>query len=395
MRTLSKSSLCRLAALTVFICPAAQAQLRKATPQDEGMDPAVLATIDPMLQEYVDKGQISGAVTLVAKDGAVVHLSAVGDADVETGRKMRTGRMFAVASMTKPVTATALMILQDEGKLSIEDPVSKYVPAFKAVKLKDAPADREVTLRDMLTHTSGLGGDQRVVGSLEEHMHELLKRNLNFQPGTKWQYSPGLNVCGRVIEVVSGKSYAEFLQERIFNPVGMKSTTFFPNEEQKRRMARLYKPGEQPGTIAPAEHWLVDFSSDRVANPSGGIISTASDMARFYQMILNGGTWKGQRIVSEHAVHAMTTVQTGDIVTGFTPGNGWGLGWCVVKKPQGVTAMLSPGSFGHGGAFGTQGWVDPQRKMIFVLMIQRTGFGNSDGSEIREKFQSAAVRAIR
>ncbi len=373
----------------------ADAQLRRGEPADVGMDPAVLDEIPAMLEEAIDQGQISGAVTLVAKDGRIVHLGAVGRADLETGRPMRGQTLFAVASMTKPISATALMILQDEGKLSIDDPVSKYIPEFKSAALKDGPAQREVTLRDMLTHTSGLGGEQRVVGSLEANGRELAARPLAFQPGSKWQYSPGLNVCGRAIEVVTGQSYAEFLRERIFEPLGMNSTTFHPDEEQRKRIAVLYGPGEAAGTLKPVDHWLVDLSSERVANPSGGLFSTAADMARFYQMILNGGTWRGTRIVSEESVKAMTGLQTGELETGFTPGNGWGLGWCHVQKPQGVSEMLSPGTYGHGGAFGTQGWVDPQRKMIFVLMIQRTGFGNSDGSELRKKFQAIAVRSLR
>ena len=196
-----------------------------------------------------------------------------------------------------------------------------------------------------------------------------------------------------MVEIVAGKPFDEFLTEKIFRPLQMVDTTFHPSPEQQQRLARLYQPGEDGKSLAPGTHWLVDLSPNKSPNPSGGLFSTASDMARFYQMILGGGELDGRRIVSHEAVKQMTTIQTGDLRTGFTDGNAWGLGWCLVRQPQGVSAMLSPGTFGHGGAFGTQGWVDPQRQMIFVLMIQRTGFGNSDASDIRRDFQELAVRS--
>ncbi|MEO8499182.1 MAG: serine hydrolase domain-containing protein, partial [Planctomycetota bacterium] len=323
------------------------------------------------MQEFVAAKQFSGSVTLVAQQGEVVCRSAVGLADIETDRPMATDSMFAIASMTKPITATALMILQDEGQLSVDDPVAKYIPQFKNLSLDSGPAKTEMTIRHLLTHTSGLGGEQRCIGSLQETVEELATRKLSFEPGTKWQYSPGLNVCGRIIEVVSGKVYDEFLAERIFQPLKMADTTFTPNESQRNRIAKLYQPSEDKQSLVPASHWLTDLSGDIVPNPSGGLFSTASDMAAFYQMILDGGEFDGKQIVSSAAVKQMTTIQTGDIVTGFTPGNGWGLGWCVVREPQGVTEHVSAGTFGHGGAFGTQGWVDPEMQTIYVLMIQR------------------------
>jgi CubicO group peptidase (beta-lactamase class C family) len=198
-----------------------------------------------------------------------------------------------------------------------------------------------------------------------------------------------------VIEVASGQPYQKFLAERIFQPLGMKDTTFQPSDEQKQRLATLYKNAENGKGLEPAMHWINDpeETKKRGPNPSGGLFSTSADMGRFYQMVLNGGELDGQQIVSKDSVKEMTSVQTNDIKTGFTEGNGWGLGWCVVREPQGVTEMLSPGTFGHGGAFGTQGWVDPARKMIFVLMIQRMGLPNSDASDMRKEFQRLAVEA--
>jgi CubicO group peptidase (beta-lactamase class C family) len=288
------------------------------------------------------------------------------------------------------------MILKDEGKLMLDDPISKYVPAFAEARLKDgASLQRPVTLRDMLTHTSGLTGSQQNEGSLANTVEQLARRPLEFQPGTKWQYGPSISVAGRVVEIASGKPFDEFLSERIFQPLGMKDTSFVPTLQQQQRLARLYQPNQDKTALTPATHWLTDLSGERTPNPSGGLFSTAADMARFYQMVLNGGQFNDKRIVSEASVREMTRIQTGELTTGFTPGNGWGLGWCVVRQPQGLTRMLSPGTFGHGGAFGTQGWVDPQRQMIFVLLIQRTNFGNSDGSAIRETLQELAVKAMR
>ncbi len=349
-------------------------------------------TLAERLAPYVEKHQISGAVTLVANRAGVLDVQAIGQADLAGNVAMTEDALFGIASMTKPITATALMILVDEGKVALDDPVDKYLPAFAGVKLKDGtPPKTKPTLRHVLTHTSGLGGSQQNEGSLEQTVEKLAQRPLDFEPGTRWQYSPGLSVCGRVIEIVSGMPYDKFLSQRIFEPLGMRDTTFFPSDKQRGRIVKLYQPGREAGTIEPAEHWLLELGPDRTANPSGGLFSTAADLARFYRAILNGGELDGRRIVSAESVRAMTSLQTGDIVTGFTPGNGWGLGWCVVREPQGVSAMLHAGSHGHGGAFGTQGWLDPTQDLICVLLIQRTNFGNSDASDIRRDFQDWAV----
>jgi CubicO group peptidase (beta-lactamase class C family) len=271
-------------------CPAADesaaAQVRVAADR--------LAQIAPQLQPFVSRNQISGAVTLVAYRGQVIHLEAVGAADLEHDRPMRRDTIFCIASMTKPVTATAVMILQDEGKLSIDDPVAKYIPAFAAAALRDGKPKQALTLRHCLTHTAGLGGSQQNEGSLKDSVEKLAGRPLDFEPGAKWQYSPGLSVCGRVVEVVSGKPFEEFLVERIFRPLHMADTTFHPTAAQQARLAVLYQPGEDGKSLARTTHWLTDVSPEKSPNPSGGLFSTASDMARFYQMILNGGELDGR-----------------------------------------------------------------------------------------------------
>jgi CubicO group peptidase (beta-lactamase class C family) len=237
-------------------------------------------------------------------------------------------------------------------------------------------------------------GEQRNVGTVAETAKMLAARPLDFQPGEKWVYSPGLSIIGRVVEVASGMPYEKFLQERIFTPLAMNDTTFLPSEAQQQRLAKLYKPGSQKGSLVPAASWINEITPDRTPNPSGGLFSTAADLARFYQMILNGGELDGKRILSAETVKKMTTLQTGELKTGFTEGNGWGLGWCVVQQPQGVTASLTPGACGHGGAFGTQGWIEPERKMIYVLLIQRVEFGNADGSDIRAALHNLAVESL-
>lgn len=368
--------------------------LPQAEPTDVGLAAEPLAKIPTRMQKLVDEHRAAGVVSLVAYKGKVVHFSAVGQADVEGDRPMTTDSMFAIASMTKPITGAALMILVDEGKLSLDDPVAKYIPEFKNATVGDKPLARDVTLRDLATHTSGLGGEQRNEGTLAETAVMLARRPLSFQPGEKWQYSPGLSVCGRVVEIVSGQPFEKFLAERIFQPLQMNDTTFFPSPEQQPRIARLYQPGEDGQSLKADHHWLLDLSATTSPNPSGGLFSTADDLVRFCQMTLNGGELDGQRILSKNAVAELTKIHTGDLTTGFTPGNGWGIGWCVVRNPQDVTAMLKPGACGHGGAFGTQGWIDPQQQMVFIMLVQRSKFGNGDASDLRRVVQEQATRAL-
>jgi CubicO group peptidase (beta-lactamase class C family) len=363
---------------------------------ESGMDDAGLRKIDDRMNEFEAAKQMSGSVTLIARRGRVVHLGATGKADIAAGCDMTKDTVFAIASMTKPITAAAVMILVDEGKVRLDNPVSQYIPSFKNTTLAGGKKpSREITVRDCLRHTSGLVSDQRNMGTLADTAEQLAKSELAFEPGSKWQYGPGLSVAGRVVEVASGKPFAPFLSERIFEPLEMRETTFYPTAAQQQRLARLYQPTADKKDIEPTTHWLVETSPDRSPNPSGGLFSTAGDLVRFYQMVLNGGDLNGKRVLSADAVRQMTSLQSGELQTGFTPGNGWGLGFCLVRQPQGPTQMLSPGTYGHGGALGTQGWIDPQREMIFVLLIARLNFGNSDGSDVRAEMQRLAVESIR
>jgi CubicO group peptidase (beta-lactamase class C family) len=346
------------------------------------------------MARHVTAGEISGAVAAFYQEGHPPYGAVAGWANIQSNQTIHLDTLFGVMSMTKPITAVALMILVDEGKLSLDDPVAKYIPAFADAKTKSGEPVRGLTVHHVLTHTSGLTGEQGCRVSLEATANELAARPFAFQPGEKWEYGPSLNVAGRIIEVVAGQSYDEFLKQRIFAPLRMNDSTFHPTDEQRKRLAQLYELSDDQKSLVPTERVLGIGQPDCVPNPSGGLFSTAFDMLKFYQMVLNDGELNDTRILSSDAVREMTRVQTGELATGFTPGNGWGLGWCVVRKPQGVTGMLSPGSFGHGGYYGTQGWIDPVKKRIFVLMFQRAGLPNSDASDVRREFQQLAVEAL-
>ncbi len=349
------------------------------------------------MRQFVGK-EVPGVVTMVANRTGIQHISAVGFADVAMTQELKTDGIFWIASMTKPITATAILMLQDEGKLSIEDPVEKYIPELGNLKTVDGqPA--KLTLRHLLTHTSGMGEatpeETRAATKLADLIPAYAKKPVAFRPGSEWKYcQSGINTLGRIIEVVSGQSLPEFLEKRLFKPLGMKDTAFYLSPEQEKRLVTpVRKEGDRLEDTAYA--FLQGYSptfSNRYPLANGGLFSTAPDYTRFAQMILNGGKVGNKRYVSEASVRLMTTIQTGDIKTGFTPGNGWGLGWCVVRQPQGVSAMLSPGSFGHGGAYGTQAWIDPEKGIAVILMIQRAGLPNSDDSDIRKSFQEAALQ---
>jgi CubicO group peptidase (beta-lactamase class C family) len=340
-------------------------------------------------------------VTLVATPDRVIHLDATGNAALNPAAPMRTDAIFWIASMSKPVLATLLLMLQDEGLLAIDDPVEKYLPEFKGLKTTDGkPA--QVTIRHLLTHTSGMGeitADQaRDCKTLASVIPFYVAQPVRFTPGSRWAYcQSGINTGGRIAEVVTGEPLEKALRRRLFDPLGMKDTTFYLTEQQLPRLAKSYRRTDK-GELEAADIRFLGGKSptsrDRFPAPNGGLFSTAPDYARFCQMVLRGGELDGKRYLKPETVKLMTTIQTADLKTGFTGGNGWGLGWCVVREPQGVTAMLSPGTFGHGGAYGTQAWVDPGTKRVYILMVQRANFPNSDGSEVRRGFQEAASGAL-
>jgi CubicO group peptidase (beta-lactamase class C family) len=364
------------------------------------------------MKQFVDQGQIAGAVTVVGRHDQILDYAAVGLRDIETHQPMTKDTLFRIASMTKPITAIGIMILAEQGKLSVDDLVEKHLPEFRGQMLAGhnhgsvvlKPPARKITIRDLLTHTSGVPSGLppdmadlyvRRDRTLAEVVPTIAKRPLEFEPGICWAYcNLGIDTLGRIIEVVSGRPYEQFLQQRIFTPLGMADTTFYPDARQRRRIAALYDLRQ--GKLVPVGYQLLGSSENaRYPIPAGGLYSTGADLARLYQMMLCGGQHQGTRILSEKGVRQMTRIQTGELAAGFVPGMSFGLGWGVVRQPQGVTEMLSPGTFGHGGAFGTQGWIDPKQDLFMILLIQRVGLPNGDASEMRRELQRLAVAAIR
>jgi len=367
-----------------------------------------LPGIGAAMQDMVAKQEVPGAVTVVVSKDRVLHLEATGSADLATKRPMTPDTLFWIASMTKPVTGVAVLMLQDEGKLKVTDPVAKYLPGFADLKTPSGkPAN--LTITQILTHTSGLGEATGPAAQQSKTLADLekiwLATPMQYEPGSQWKYTQsGINAAARIVEVISGKTFDQFVQQRIFDPLGMKDTTFYPAEAQRARLVTAYAKNATTGALEVVPP-RADFGPrDRPPQGNGGLYSTGPDYARFARMLLNGGTLDGRRYLTADAMKFLTTPQTGDLPTGFFQGAergdrganyGWGIATCILKTPHdGVASMLSPGSYGHGGAWGTQAWIDPVKGVAYILMIQRSGLPNSDGSDIRLAFQQAAARAL-
>ncbi len=365
------------------------------------------------MQKYVDHKTVAGLTAAIGSREGIVASEALGNLNREQKLSMPIEAMFRIASMTKPITAMAIMMLVDDGKLAVDDPVERHLPEFKGQMLVESKNGDSVTLtkptrpiqvRDLLTHTSGLPGGFPVGISdlyfrrqltLGEAVAISSQRPLEFEPGTKWAYcNAGIDTLGRIIEVVSGKSFEEFLEQRLFLPLGMFDTTFYPNDEQLQRLAALYeiKEGELRAT---GFQLLGPTKSSKHPIPAGGLYSTVHDLGHLYRMMLTRGAIGELRLLSEKSADEMTRIQIGELDGGFTPGVSMGYGWQVTRKPEGVHAMMSAGTFGHGGAFGTQGWIDPVQDLFVILLIQRSGMPNADASEMRRDLQQVAVDALK
>lgn len=349
------------------------------------------------VQPYVDKQELAGAVMLVANKDNVLATEAVGYADVAAKTPMRTDAMFWIASQSKPITATALMILVDEGKINVDDPVEKYLPQFKGqmvVAEKDEnhvllkKPTHPITVKNILSHTSGLpfssGIEKPTLDRfpLADRVNSYAMQPLDFDPDTKYQYSnAGINTAARIIEVVSGQRFEQFLDERLFGPLGMNDTTFWPSDEQVARLAKSYKPGQgnkglAETTIIQVYYPLTD-RAERYPMPAGGLFSTAADLARFYQMVLNNGEASGRRILSEAAVKQMTTRQTREDLR-----NSYGFGF-----------QTNGNAIGHGGAYSTNSHIEKDRGLILIWLVQHAGFPG-DGKTAQEAFRHAAIEAF-
>ena len=346
------------------------------------------------LQAYVDKHSLAGAVALVATKDKVLSVEAVGYLDVKAKTAMRPDAMFWIASQSKPITATAVMMLVDEGKLSLDDPVEKYLAEFKGqmvIAEQDATHTllkkpvHPITIRNVLSHTSGMKFSSPMETptldalTLKDAVRSYAMMPLQHEPDSKYMYSnAGINTAARILEVISGQKYEDFMQKRLFDPLGLKDTTFWPNDEQVGRLAKAYKPNAakddlEETTISQLTYPLPDRR--RQPMPAGGLFSTAADVARFCQMILNGGELDGKRYVSEAAVKEMTKKQTAEALK-----DGYGLGFST-----------SNGNYGHGGALATNMNIDSARGLIIVFLVQHSGFPG-DGKNAQGAFKKAADR---
>lgn len=376
--------------------------LNKADPNAASMNPARLANIPLRMKEFVAAGKTAGVVTLVARHGHLASLDAVGYQDLESKSPMHADTIFRLASVTKPVTCAGIMLLVDDGRLSLIDPVEKYLPEFKGLKLNPCGTrsgyncsavtpSRPINILDLMTHTSGLPGSapgrEAPANTLAEHVAAVSRATLLFEPGTAWNYSNiGIAALGRIIEVVAGQPYERFLAERIFRPLEMNDTFFFVPADKASRVATVYtyeNDGLKRALISQA----------KFPAPEGGLFSIAADMARFHQMLLNKGELNGQRILSAAAVEAMTTSQTGSMKAGFAPGVGHGFGFEVVREVLGTFRYNSIGSFVKGGAYRTYGWVDPAKDLVGIIFMQRTNGGGDVADEINS-FMAMSVAAI-
>ena len=352
-----------------------------------------LARIPKRMQELVDDGTLSGAVTIVQRHGTVASFEAVGWADKEAKKPMQRDTIFQIMSMTKPFVGTSIMMLADEGKLSVSDPVEKHLPEFRGQMVITArnedgslvikkPA-RPIRIADLMTHTSGMSYlPPAGIAELNTKMDRTLadavllysQMPLEFEPGSKWQYSNlGIAILGRIIEVRSGMPFEKFLETRIFMPLGMKDSHIFLPAEKHARLAAIYKKGPD-GLVKAGGETLGGYALNyrkgaKYSAPEWGLYTTAQDLAAFYQMLLSGG--KG--LISKAAIATMTEKQTGDLRSGHMPNTAFGLTWEVIDDPRGELAYLSMGTYGHGGAFGTHGWVDPKKDVVGVYLVQMTG----------------------
>ncbi len=406
--------------LLVFAALLPAAKIPSGKPEDAGLSAERLRRVHEVMQRYIDSGEVAGTVTLVARKGRVVHLEAQGLADLGTRAPMRTDHIFRLASMTKPITSIAAMMLMEEGRYQLHDPLSKFLPEFKEMKVAIAnrpherlaagyrlvPAEREITIEHILTHTAGLAtetsgplkdlvrqlnAERKPDDVLADRIRRLAKLPLSFQPGTAWEYGPGTDVVGRLVEVVSGQSLDAFFRSRILDPLGMADTHFYLPDSHLSRLATAYekKDGKlvRLGAEGPAQRNGKYFSG------GGGLAGSIEDYCRFTQMLLNGGRLDNTRIVGRKTIELMSRNHIGDLPMWEDSLRGYrfGLGFRVMADPGAAAKLVSTGSYGWGGAYGTYFWVDPKEEMIGILMLQLMPYAHLN---IRYDFQNAVTQAL-
>jgi CubicO group peptidase (beta-lactamase class C family) len=375
--------------------------------QTSGLDADRLKVIRPRLHELVEKQTIPGGVALVARHGKIAFLEAEGWRDVEAKKPMTTDSIFQIMSMTKNFTGVAIMMLVEEGKLELRRPISDYLPEFAGQTMLDSrPPAHPPTVAQLMSHTSGLGGDPE--GELKDNPRTLRvpladavrfygKQPLQFEPGTRWRYSNmGIAALGRIIEVVSGEDYVHFIETRLLAPLGMKDTFFFAPDAKKDKIALVYKHSGGKLVRSGDEILAGDAAKYRAGAkypaPEFGLYSTAPDLFNFYQMLLDGGIYKGRRYLSRQSIDTMTRVFTPEVTpSGWLGGTGYGLTFEIVNKPEGTLLLHPPGTFGHGGAFGTEGWIDPLNDLIRICMVQLSDGTGSQARAVVMQIGEAAV----
>ena len=360
--------------------------------------PADQTRFSSAIEPFVEKQELAGAVMLVADRDKVLDAEAVGWADIEAKRKMKVDDVFWIASQSKPITAAALMILVDEGKVKLDEPVEKFLPEFRGMMYAAERTDSQkvlrkaahpVTLREILSHTGGFAFKSAIeeptldLWPLSLRVKSYAMTPLETDPGTAYQYSnAGINTAARVIEVITGQSFEAFLDARFFKPLGMVDTTFWPTDKQAERIATAYRPGPDKKGLLPTQieqlHYPLTDKSIRFPMPAGGLFSTAQDLAKFYQMLLNKGEFQGKRYLSVAAVRELTKRQTPAQMK-----DSYGLGFGVGGD----------GSFGHGGAYSTNTSADPKRNLILIWLVQHAGFPG-EGDKAQGVFRDAAFKAF-
>jgi CubicO group peptidase (beta-lactamase class C family) len=405
--------------VSLFVLFALPVAAATAKPESVGLSEQRLLRIHDTIQRHIDAHDISGAVTLVARKGQIAWFHSQGLMDIDANKPMQKDAMFRAFSMSKPVCGAAILMLLEEGKVRLNDPVSKFIPEFKGsmvAVMQDrpvnapanqpmyyrVPAAREITIQDLLTHVSGLasGGQasSHELGSLidivasrtlADMMPKFAAAPLDFQPGSRWTYSPlaGFDTLGRVVEAASGMNFDQFLRERIFTPLGMKMTAFHPGDDRWSNVVTAYHRADGSLTKTQDPNRL---QSKTYFSGAGGLVSTAEEYAQFALMLASGGQWNGVRLLSPKTVELMSSVFVPDTLPGRSPGRGYGLSVEVVSDPVAAGRRVSKGSFGWDGAYGTHFWVDPKENLIGVMMIQT----DNPNRQVDRDFENAVMQAL-
>lgn len=379
------------------------ADLPTAKPESVGMSTQRLGRLKSEMQALVDRNQLPGVVTMVAKDGRIVEFEVAGKRDVESGAPLQKDSIFRIYSMSKPITGVAMMLLFEEGKWQLNDPVSKHIPEWANLKVAkvnpqngsvtQVAPDHAMTMRELMSHSGGL--TYGVFGStpvdkmyteanvldrdatLQAMVDKLAKIPLLLQPGEKWQYSVSVDVQGYLVEKLSGQPFPEFLKQRIFDPLGMKDTAFYVPPEKMNRFVSFYTYDKDRKFVP--HPGVPDFSKPPGApSGGGGLVSTAMDYMRFCQMLLNGGELDGKRLLSPLSVQLMRSNVLPANARTMGPGTGFGLDFAVVEDPVAAGGYYGEGTYYWGGYAGTWFWIDPVHKLIVVGMIQHRGDGLPD-----------------